>query len=537
MGRESSAKSVSGAQAYKLYALAACLALAAVVFVGPALATGQKVGGRVTCGGRPVAGASVRLQGVGPSALTDERGLFTLTVPSFNPTRYVTAGKVGYYTGRARLAAPGQELVIDLREIPKEDNKDYHWQDPTPDVRSQDNCGNCHSRIYREWAQDAHARSAVNPLVRTMYSGTDVRGRPNIGPGYRLDWSDEGNCTTCHAPAAALSQHMDVSRTQGVESMGVSCDLCHKIQEVRPDFNQPNTAEVNFLRPPPDAKLLFGPFDDATFPDEVPDFSYSPLFKSSHLCAACHDGSFWGVPVYETFTEWRKSSYASLGVQCQSCHMGSTGKFELFADQEKGGKLRAPETIASHRMMGDDPAQFLRSAVTMETSARVEDGLLTVTVKVANVGAGHDVPTGQPMRNMILVVTAEDESARPLRFMSGESVPVWGGGLAGRPGKGFAKILLTLNEYATSPHILNEEEAADFPAPFWRRNRILSDNRIQANGSDQSSYIFGAPKTPGRLSVRARLIYRRAFAPLAAAKGWDVPDVTVAANGVEVEKP
>jgi len=537
MGSASMWTSPPGARVYKACALALGLVLAVSAYLGSVLAAGQRISGEVTCSGHPVAGAIVRLQGAEQSTLTDERGLFTLSVPAFNPSLYVTAGKIGYYTNRARLLKPDQHLLINLQEIPKDDNKGYQWQDPTPDLKSQDNCGNCHSRIYREWTQDAHARSTTNPLVQTMYSGTDVRGRPGVGPGYRLDWSDQGNCATCHAPVASLAQHMDLSDIRGVEGMGVSCDLCHKIEEVRPDLNQPNAAEVIFLRPPASAKLLFGPFDDATFLNEVPDFSHSPLFKSSRFCAACHDGSFWGVPVYETFTEWGKSSYSRLGVQCQTCHMQTTGKFDFFADPEKGGKIRPPATIASHRMMGEDPSEFLRNAVAMEASARVQDRLLTVTVKITNVGAGHDVPTGQPMRNMILAVSAAGGQEQSLRFMAGESVPAWGGDLAGQPGKGFAKILLTLNEYATPTHVVNNTTAAEFPSPFWRRNRILSDNRIPANASDLSSYVFSVPKESGRLSIRVRLIYRRAFKPLADAKGWDIPDITIATSELEIEKP
>jgi hypothetical protein len=521
---------------YESYFRAVVRGLALVALVHPVQAIVQTITGEVLGSGHPVAGAIVRIQGAEFSTLSDEHGRFKLSVPTSITDRYVTAGKVGYYTNRVRLVAVDQHVVINLQEIPNQDNKDYQWQDPTPDVKSQDNCGNCHSRIYGEWSNDAHSRSAVNPILRTMYEGTDMLGRPR-GPGYRLDWSDEGNCASCHAPIAALRLNMNLNELQGVDRTGVSCDLCHKVKDVGPDLNVPNLAEVNFMRPPKGSKLIFGPFDDATFISEVPDFSHSPLFKSSRFCAVCHDGSFWGVPVYETFTEWQNSQYNKLGIQCQACHMQSTGEFNIFADKEHGGKTRLPADIASHRMMGEKPEELLRSAVAMETSATIKDQLLVVTVKITNVGAGHDVPTGQPMRNLILVIACEDGSARPLRFMTGESVPAWGGNLAAEPGKGFAKILLTLNEYPKSSHISSDQALAEFPSPFWRRNRILVDNRIPPKGTDESTFSFSVPKEFSQLRVKAQLIYRRAFKPLADFKGWNLPDITLAMNEFKIDKP
>ncbi|HEU4389990.1 MAG TPA: hypothetical protein VFV34_19470, partial [Blastocatellia bacterium] len=74
---------------------------------------------------------------------------------------------------------------------------------------------------------------------------------------------------------------------------------------------------------------------------------------------------------------------------------------------------------------------------------------------------------------------------------------------------------------------------AEFPAPFWNRNRILSDNRIPAKGVDSSSYVFRMSKE-GPATVKTTLIYRRAFKALANAKGWDLQDIVLAGNEVKV---
>jgi hypothetical protein len=497
-------------------------------------ATAQNIDGVVQSSGRPLPGAVVRIQGLDQKVVTGADGHFVIT-PREAPkdTLYITAGHEGYYNNRTRVST-GHNLVISLEQLPPQDNYLYSWQDPTPDKAQVNNCGNCHSAIYAQWKKDGHANSATDPMVITLYNGTDVHGNRDRGPGYKRDWTDEGNCSSCHAPMATIKRQQPVTLTeiQGVELSGVACDVCHKMKEVPAALVSPSLTDVHFLRPPTSTRLNFGPFDDSTFPDEIPDFSYSPLFKDSRMCAPCHDGKTWGVPIYETYSEWKAGPYSKAGIQCQDCHMSGTGEYERFADADKGGKVRSPARIGIHQSLGKNTTAFLRSAVRMESESAIDNGLLSVKVRVMNVGAGHDLPTGQPMRNILLLVSAEGDDGIPLTLVSGERVPAWGGigpgsnNYAGLPGKGFAKVLQTLNEYQKPTIIAGEREnAAEFPAPAWRRSKILSDNRIPPRSDDVSTYLFAVPEHSKDVHVKAQLIYRKAFKPLADVKGWDVPDV------------
>jgi hypothetical protein len=520
-----------------------CLPLAALALLGwagsaaPPDVQHAAVTGFVTTEGRPLAGAVVKLYGGEPSAVSEADGRFTL--PGIAPTGdvFLTAAKPGYYNVRTRLARTSEPIRLELLPIPGQDNPHYAWQDPTPDPAREDNCGNCHSRIYGQWADDGHSRAARNPIVLSMYNGTDVKGRANVGPGYRLDWSDQGNCASCHAPmAAARGVATDLNNVEGVEGTGVSCDFCHKVKEVSTDPQFMHFAEMQVLRPAKGQKLIFGPFEDAIFPKDIPDLSYSPLFETSRFCAGCHDGAFWGTPVYETFSEWRKSPYAAAGVQCQQCHMRSTHGMKRIADEEDGGIERHPGLLSSHRMMGEPATQLLKNALHMNTSAQVKGRILEVTVSVANTGAGHHVPTGQPMRNVLLLVSPVDGSGRDLRLVSGERIPVWGGDYSGQPGKGYAKVLVTVSEYAKAPTAPEEaSNGGNFPAPFWRRNKIVSDNRIPAKSEVRETYWFDLTNARGPVTVNTRLVYRRAFQPLAELKGWDLADLDLSKNRLNVE--
>jgi len=262
-------------------------------------------------------------------------------------------------------------------------------------------------------------------------------------------------------------------------------------------------------------QLFIGPFDDV-FPG--PD-TFDPLYKDSKYCAACHHGVLWGVLAYGEFAEWQGSSYAKKGIQCQNCHMKPDGKTRQVAPASEGAILRLPETIASHAFPGRDDLQFMRSALQVDADARIESSgdKLRVKVRLRNIGAGHHVPTGNPMRNLVLLIEARNESGQPLEMIEGSSLPLWAGAgsvelgnFAGLPGKGYAKILSTPVAYPADTH-LDEGRPPLYPAPHWRRIRIESDNRLPAGGEDASEYLFRLSPGSKQAEVRVRLLHRRTF--------------------------
>jgi len=140
-----------------------------------------------------------------------------------------------------------------------------------------------------------------------------------------------------------------------------------------------------------------------------------------------------------------------------------------------------------------------------------------VSVEIINDKTGHHVPTGSPLRHLILAVEAKDNQGNPLTFQSGPLLPEWTGDYAGLPGKGFAKLLedkLT-GEIPTMAH--------------WRDIRIAEDTRIPAHGVDVTVYTFAGPEDMEYdVSIDVQLIYRRAYQQLAIWKSWDDPDIVMA---------
>jgi hypothetical protein len=484
--------------------------------------------------GMPVAGAVVRQQTTPNHTISASDGTFTLTGLPEDITVTVTAWAESYWPSSVEVVPSQSGIVLTLIHHPAGDNPDYPWLTSMPDPEDPIGCGHC-MVAYPQWVDNAHGQSGANPRFLSLYNGTDVTGTSTVVPGYALDFpGTAGNCANCHAPGAAANQPFtsDMNDLTGVDAEGVFCDFCHKVSDVYlnpatglPYPNAPGVQSMELNRPPTDTHMFYGPFDDVTRR-----VSYLELQKHSQFCAPCHQFSFWGTPIYESFDEWLKSPYPAQGVECQTCHMAPTG-VDYFVFPEKGGLIRDPDLIASHLQPGAADEELLQNTVSMTLLAKQVSESVRVTVVITNTDAGHHVPTDFPGRHMILTIAATDDQGRVLAQGSGPTVPDWGGAQAGAPGKAFAKVL-------------RDVETDESPVmSYWKQALIVSDNRIPATESDISVYTFAvrAPSgttqltAAGSVTVTAELRFRRAFQDAMSARGWDAPDIVMERASTTIE--
>ncbi len=509
-----------------------------------------------------VAGAVVRVQGELDFTVTDEQGAFALPIADWAADAHITAWAPGYYITSGQPPASG-DFILNLRHQPSEDNANYTFISPVLDNTDLFACARCHSDKLEtpdismpvgEWLADAHSGAAINPRFLSLYNGTSLDGASgalttyhfdaDLGidvpvasapdqaasdVGYRLDFPDEtGVCANCHVPILALNARYqaDPNQAAGVAQEGITCDFCHKISGVKlgtdglPSPHLPGVQSLEFLRPAEDEQVFLGPYDDVPGDD-----AYSALQNQSQFCAACHTGTFWGVSIYNSFGEWLASPYsdAATGKTCQDCHMphrGVTQFVQLPPDVTNYVPVRNSQTIFSHRMPGAADDALLQATAQLALSAELDGDGLLITVGVTNTGAGHDIPTDNPLRNLILLVDVRDANGEALPLLDGPTIPVWGG--VGDPASG---------HYAGLPGMLYAKILADFYTDetptyaYWRQTRLVSDNRIAALGTDRSSYRYRLPAAAGEITVEARLLLRRAFIDLMDAKAWDTPDI------------
>jgi hypothetical protein len=269
-----------------------------------------------------------------------------------------------------------------------------------------------------------------------------------------------GGCADCHAPGldGALGGR-DLLEADGIAyTRGIHCDVCHHVESVDDDGAPGIAGRLRILRPSDPAltpsfgdwrPLLFGPHDD--IPNPFMGIVQRMVFRESRFCAGCHqldqevlvpgaviDAARWPggtLPIHSTLTEW---SAGTQGVTCQGCHMphdpdvANTADLQLFPSTVgvAGGWHRPAPSVRRHVWFGPrstgDPLQGLAGTVALETARA--DGVLTVTAETRNAGAGHALPTGDPLRSVLLVVEARcgDTTLAPL---GGHVVPDFGGAL------------------------------------------------------------------------------------------------------------
>ncbi len=549
-----------------------CVVLVLAVLVQSA--PSASVTGLVRDADGPVASATVRVKTTTNSTTTDSKGRFMLAGLEPNEPVVLTAWAKGYYIGGGdtEYLPDVSNVEIILTKHSDQDNHDYAWLSAFANAGyvgsgEDSNCENCHADPnyaqallpFSEWQSDAHGLSAQNQRFLTMYNGTDTAGNqspptqyfhnrdygriplrpdannPYFGPGYKLDFpGTAGNCATCHTPAAAVNApyNTDPTTVSGVGAEGVACDFCHKIWNVSldpisglPYPNMPGVLSFEFRRPAEGHQFFAGPFDDVAPGEDT----YSPLQKQSQYCAPCHFGVFWNTVVYNSFGEWLDSPYSNpeTGKTCQECHM-PPGQAEYFARKDKGGLIRDPQTIFSHRMPGAMDVELLQNAVSMHVNANRQSEQVIITVKITNDQTGHHIPTDSPLRHLILLVRAIDEQGHFLRQLEGPVLPEWigigdpnQGYYAGLPGKAFSKVLEELwTEVSPS-------------GAYWNPTRILNDNRIAAFATDSSTYTFGAT-IEDKITVDVVLLFRRAFKDLALQKNWEIHDIVMERKVISV---
>jgi len=274
-----------------------------------------------------------------------------------------------------------------------------------------------------------------------------------------------GQCANCHAPGidGRLGDRDLLEATGIAYDHGVHCDVCHKISEVDVDDPEPGVGgRVHLLRPSDPSPspsfgdwwpLTFGPYGDVFNPRMGA--TYRPVFGTADICAGCHeltqdavvpgtsiDTSRWPdgrIPVQTTWSELRDGPLG-LDVPCQSCHMppdpeagnaADLGNVTAIDEGIAGGWYREPGSVRRHAWFGPRSAEqrMLDLAAELFVETTVSEGVAEVALTTRNVGPGHAIPTGEPMRHMVALVEARCGSDR-LTAIGGDAVPDFGGALA-----------------------------------------------------------------------------------------------------------
>jgi hypothetical protein len=332
---------------------------------------------------------------------------------------------------------------------------------PVGELTSAEECGRCHQDIHRYWKASQHAQSSDSPRFQQAF----LKAKADSG-------ADPG-CLICHAPASVYMRDAKWEKKTSWE--GVTCDFCHSVRAIKPGSDRPFVIEAGPIKT--------GPLKGAM--PTVHGAAFSEVYTSSTLCAPCHqytnDKKF---DVLTTYAEWQASPYPGQSTTCQSCHMRATTGNIVDPKVARTGT----SSINIHEMPGGHSVTELNRALQAQITAERKGEAIEVTVTVANRGAGHRLPTGSPLRAIVMIVEADNAAgARQIATRTFGRVVVDGA----------------------------DQELKDEAGVFQRAAKAISDNRLAPGERRIERFSFPMPRT-APVRALARFYYR--YAPDAIAR-------------------
>jgi hypothetical protein len=341
------------------------------------------------------------------------------------------------------------------------------WPAASPAMQpasSAEVCGRCHRAIFDSWKTSSHA----DAMQSTLFQDALQLAEGDFGAKARKV------CLGCHAPLAIQTGDLGLARKASWE--GVTCDYCHSLRSVSLQGVNPTATLTAAL-------VKSGPLrDTAPSPHGT---VYSEVHTTSLVCAPCHEyknGS--GFQVLTTYSEWQNSAYAKQGKSCQSCHMNRVGGDVVDPHIQRSSVAK----INLHQMPGSNSLPQLAKAVKAQLSATRDGDRIKVVVSIANRSAGHYLPTGSPLRQLLLEVRADD--------VRGQSF---------RAERTYAR---TVADTHGTP-IAREHFA------FVKATQVLADTRL-APGEQRSETFWFPISAAGQTRVKATFWYY--YSPLAKAE-------------------
>jgi len=347
---------------------------------------------------------------------------------------------------------------------------------------TSDQCLACHNSLVAPNGEDVSIgfkwrSSMMGNAGRDPYWMAAVR-RESLDHPAAVDVIED-KCTVCHLGMARTTSVAEGGQGRAFENFpvlgqggphttlaidGVSCTVCHQIQDVNLGEKKGFTGGYTIdLTTPMGQRPVFGPFEVDAGRTRIMESAseFRPVeathIQSAEFCASCHtlfthaldpDGNEVGeIAEQAPYLEWKHSDYPGEAT-CQTCHMpvvagevSVTGvspnpRTEVSRHSFQGGNFLMPRILNKHRAALEVkalPQELEETARAAEenlstNAASVEvvpvglvDGRLDVDIVIANL-AGHKLPSAYPSRRAWLHLTVRDAGGRVV-FESGVFQP------------------------------------------------------------------------------------------------------------------
>lgn len=323
--------------------------------------------------------------------------------------------------------------------------------------KSYQECRTCHSDIFKLWNNSLHAHSYDNSSFQAVFTSVLLDKGKETG----------GKCLRCHAPLTQITGDTDFKSPSAME--GVSCWFCHSVSSVNKEAHKNDYYQIDTTG------VIYGPFE--TTESIAHPTRQSKLHLTADLCVGCHEyTNDNGVNILGTFSEWQDSPYQQEDIHCQNCHMPIMADLSVVNGRESPGYY-----VTAHEFQGGHSKINLAHAVKMVTSAERNGNQLKVTVEITNAESGHRLPTGVPIRKLVLQVSLRNEYFVDISVAR----------------KTYRKVLV--DKFGTI--------IENAPGMFLEATGIYSDNRIRPTETRVENFVFDLPDHFKDFTIETELNY------------------------------
>jgi hypothetical protein len=339
---------------------------------------------------------------------------------------------------------------------------------------TSESCMACHNGLVTPAGEDVSIGvdwrgSMMANAARDPYWQAAVRRETLVHPTAAAAIQDE--CSACHMPMAHFQAnaeghrsevftHLPLSHGDDFAADGVSCSVCHQIQDENLGERSSFTAGFDLdTTTPVGQRHVFGPYEVDSGRRSLMRSASRFLpekgehIQSAELCATCHtlithtldaDGNVLGdFPEQVPYLEWKHSAFAGVR-SCQSCHMPvvegemaissvlGVPRESVSRHVFRGGNILMPRILNAYRQelaVAALPQELQttaqQSAKNLQTAAaslslvntEIFGDTLRTEVVITNL-AGHKLPSAYPSRRTWIHFTVWDASGH-IVFESG----------------------------------------------------------------------------------------------------------------------
>ncbi|MDX2361826.1 MAG: multiheme c-type cytochrome [Crocinitomicaceae bacterium] len=246
---------------------------------------------------------------------------------------------------------------------------------------SAESCGVCHQDHYNEWKLSTHSQAWTDQQFQAEL-------RKESSPYL---------CINCHIPLQNQQEFIVDGLIDG--------DIYQPSQRKNPDWDKTLQMEgITCVACHLRDNMIVGPTGTSLAPHAT---VKDPDFLSESLCISCHNAVAVVTPqlacTFETGDEWKASPYAETK-NCISCHMEEVERSIVHGYPERkshfhsfpGSGIPKVDTLNSGMLYGLD----IQSGAFNARFRADEEVIFTLTLK--NAYAGHNVPTGDPERFILV---------------------------------------------------------------------------------------------------------------------------------------